>query len=390
MVTKKDKAKLKESRKPAQAKKKEVTGRVEPDQRIKDLEEQISKTKYNKRTQGAIGLMKAQLAKLKEKKEARASKKTVHEGYSIRKTGDAAVIMVGFPSVGKSTLLNALTNAESEVAHYAFTTLTVVPGVLDYKGAKIQVLDVPGVVAGAASGKGRGKEVLSVMRNAEMTMVVVDANFPEHYEQLQKEMAEVGIRPNQQPPDVRITKKATGGIRVASTVKLTKIDVETVKIVMKEFRIVNADIVIRTDISVDQLIDVLEKNKVYMPTILVLTKIDTISSERLDELKKMLNPDICISVHKKYGLEDLKELIFNKLSFIRIYTKEIGKEADMKEPMIMLKGITVRGMCRKLHKDFETKFKFSRVWGKSAKFPGQKFMLDHELVDGDVLEIHLN
>jgi uncharacterized protein len=42
-----------------------------------------------------------------------------------------------------------------------------------------------------------------------------------------------------------------------------------------------------------------------------------------------------------------------------------------------------------LHKDFVAKFKFCRVWGKSSKFPGQRFMLDHKLQDRDVLEIHL-
>ena len=80
---------------------------------IKAIEDEISKTKYNKRTQFAVGLMKAKLAALKEKEVARSSKKSVHQGYSVRRTGDATVIMIGFPSSGKSTLLNAITNANS-------------------------------------------------------------------------------------------------------------------------------------------------------------------------------------------------------------------------------------------------------------------------------------
>lgn len=57
----------------------------------------------------------------------------------MAKTGDARIGFVGFPSVGKSTLLSNLAGVYSEVAAYEFTTLTTVPGVIRYKGAKIQV-----------------------------------------------------------------------------------------------------------------------------------------------------------------------------------------------------------------------------------------------------------
>ncbi|VDO72049.1 unnamed protein product [Heligmosomoides polygyrus] len=67
----------------------------------------------------------------------------------------------GFPSVGKSTLLSNLAGVYSEVAAYEFTTLTTVPGVIRYKGAKIQLLDLPGIIEGAKDGKGRGKQVIA-------------------------------------------------------------------------------------------------------------------------------------------------------------------------------------------------------------------------------------
>ncbi len=69
--------------------------------------------------------------------------------------------------------------------------------------------------------------------------------------------------------------------------------------------------------------------------------------------------------------------------------KEPKKEADMEEPLIIMKGSTIRDVCTKTHKDFEDKFKFARVWGKSAKHPGQRLMLKHVLKDKDVLELHL-
>ena len=68
-----------------------------------------------------------------------------------------------------------ITSAESEVGSYDFTTLDVIPGMLQHRLINLQVLDVPGLVSGAASGKGRGKEVLAVVRIADLVMILVDA-----------------------------------------------------------------------------------------------------------------------------------------------------------------------------------------------------------------------
>ncbi|MCX8147487.1 MAG: 50S ribosome-binding GTPase, partial [Candidatus Woesearchaeota archaeon] len=158
------------------------------EQRIRELEELISKTKYNKKTQHAIGLYKAQLARLKEMQQGRIAKAPKTEGYAVKKSGDATVVIVGFPSVGKSTLLNAITGAKSKVGSYDFTTLSVIPGILEYNNAKIQMLDVPGIVHGAASGKGRGKEVLSVIRSADLALILIDALHPSHIDVIKKEL----------------------------------------------------------------------------------------------------------------------------------------------------------------------------------------------------------
>ncbi len=356
--------------------------------KIKELEEQISKTKYNKATSHAIGLMKAQLARLKDKEVARSAKKGAAEGYQVRKTGDGTVILLGFPSVGKSTLLNGLTNANSEVAAYAFTTLTVIPGLLEYEHAKIQVLDVPGVVEGAATGRGRGREVLACMRAADLGLIILEVQHPGHLAVLRREIADVGIRLDQRPPDVKITKTMRGGIRIGKTVRLSKLDDKTIGAILKEFRINNADVVIRSDITADELIDVIEGNRVYMPSVVVVNKADMVRPEEAERVRRATGADLCISAQRREHLEELKALIFARLRLMRLYLKEPGKDADLEIPLIIFSGATVRDLCRKLHRDFEDKFKFARVWGPSAKFGGQKFQLAHVFKDGDVVELH--
>ena len=97
-----------------------------------------------------------------------------------------------------------------------------------------------------------------------------------------------------------------------------------------------------------------------------------------------------ISADKKKHLNQMQELIFQRLNLIRIYLKEPRKPADMEEPLIMFKDCTIKDVCNKLDKDFVDKFKFSRIWGKSAKFDGQKILkLIHVLKDKDVLELHM-
>ncbi|MBU1975520.1 MAG: GTP-binding protein [Nanoarchaeota archaeon] len=358
--------------------------------KIKELENLISNTKYNKSTQHAIGLYKAQLAKLKEKEESRGKGKGKTEGYAVRKTGDGTVLLLGFPSVGKSTLLNAITNANSEIGAYDFTTLKCIPGLMEYKFAKIQVLDVPGVVRGAASGRGRGKEVLAVMRNADLALVIIDASSPGQYDTLMKEVNESGIRLNEHRPHVRITKTAKDGINIGKTCRLPMLDDETIKTILKTFRINNANVLIRETITDDQLIDCIEDNKKYLPAITVLNKIDMISKEEADKIKSKIPIDISISAKNADHLDELRELIFEKLNFIRLYMKEPRKPADMKEPMIMFRDSTTYDLCNKLHRDFVDKFKFVRIWGPSAKFPGQRLTtLKHAFKDKDIVELHI-
>ena len=160
--------------------------------------------------------------------------------------------------------------------------------------------------------------------------------------------------------------------------------------VFREFKIVNAEVLIRSRINIDDFIDCIEGNKKYLPAITCLTKIDAAEEGAVSRVKKELNADIAVSAEKDTNIEALKELIFEKLNFIRIYMKEPGRDADLQAPLIIFKNASIGNICNKLHKDFVSKFKYARVWGQSAKHPGIKVGLKHILKDKDILEVHLS
>ncbi|AIZ56662.1 hypothetical protein Mpt1_c07800 [Candidatus Methanoplasma termitum] len=358
------------------------------DEQIKELEEQISNTKYNKSTEAHIGKLKAKIARLTAEEEKRRSSKGPTKGFYVKKAGDATVALVGFPSVGKSTLLNQLTGAKSEVGAYHFTTLDIIPGVLEYNHAKIQILDMPGLIKDASRGKGRGREVIAAARASDVILLVVDVFNPK-MDVLLKELYNAAIRMNQYKPDVVITGSAQGGLSVKPTVKLTKIDVETIRDMAAAYGHINATIVVREDINVEQMLDVLAGNRVYVKCVMAINKVDLAKPGEL-EYAQSLYPEyrtVAVSAVTGFGIEELKQTLYDTIEMIRIYLKPQGKEADMAEPLIVKRGNTVGDVCEVIHRDFRNNFRYAMVWGKSAKFPGQTVGMDHVVEDEDILTI---
>lgn len=87
----------------------------------------------------------------------------------------ADVGLVGFPNVGKSTLLSRVTNAQPKIANYHFTTLSPNLGVVDMEGAGFVIADIPGLIEGASEGVGLGHEFLRHIERTRVIIHIVDA-----------------------------------------------------------------------------------------------------------------------------------------------------------------------------------------------------------------------
>ncbi len=358
-------------------------------EKIKKIEEDLHRTQVNKKTEHHVGLLKAKLAKLRreqEEQQARHSGSSI--GFDVKKSGDATVVIIGLPSVGKSTLLNRLTNAKSKVGAYQFTTLEVVPGIMDYKGARIQILDLPGIIQGASSGRGLGKRVLSVARNADLLLVLLDVFQPEARDLLVRELGNIGIKVDQEPPRVVIEETGVGGIAVATSVKLTRMNEQLVKDILRVYEVNSARVMIRQDINDEQLVDVLLGNRVYIPSLTVMNKVDLVNVGFTNQLTSKLDVDfVPISAEDNVNLNALKEEIYKRLDFIRIYMRRRTGETDFEEPMIVRNGSSVLEVCNKVHRRIKEDFKYAQIWGRSVKFGGQKVGLTHRLLDEDVITL---
>ncbi|KAJ1660962.1 GTP-binding protein rbg1 [Dispira simplex] len=359
-------------------------------EKIREIEAEMARTQRNKATSYHLGTLKAKLAKLKRElitpKGSGGGGDAV--GFDVAKTGVARVGFIGFPSVGKSTLMSKLTGTHSEIGDYEFTTLTTVPGVVRYKGAKIQLLDLPGIIEGAKDGKGRGRQVIAVARTCSLIFLVLDVLKPmTHKHIIERELEGFGIRLNKSPPNIYFKKKDKGGINMTNTVPLTYLDLDQVKAVLSEYRIHNADISFKCDATVDDLIDVIEGNRIYIPGIYILNKIDQISIEELDLIYKIPHA-VPISAHHEWNFDELMDMMWEYLDLVRVYTKPKGQLPDYSEPVVLRRDhSSVEDFCNNIHKAILKQFSYALVWGSSVKHNPQKVGKEHILKDEDVVQV---
>ncbi|PPQ63429.1 hypothetical protein CVT24_004939 [Panaeolus cyanescens] len=361
-------------------------------QKIKEIEDEMAKTQKNKATSYHLGQLKAKLAKLRREliSPSGGGGGGGGVGFDVARTGVASVGFVGFPSVGKSTLMSKLTGTHSEVSEIDFTTLTTVPGTVKVHGAPIQILDLPGIIEGANDGRGRGRQVIAVARTCNLIFIVLDVLKPLGDKKIiEDELEGFGIRLNKRPPAIIVRKKEKGGIAITNTVPLTKIDQDEIKAILGEYRINNADVAIREpNATADDLVDVIEGNRVYIPAIYVLNKIDAISIEELDLLYK-IPMSVPISSKEWLNIDELIEKMWSTLDLVRVYTKPRGLPPDYTSPVVLRRGkCSVEDFCNSIHKEIAKQMKYAIVWGASAKHSrGQKVGLEHVLEDEDVVHI---
>ncbi|MBS7624169.1 50S ribosome-binding GTPase [Candidatus Bathyarchaeota archaeon] len=386
---------------PAEAKAKwaQVVACRSTQEKIKLMREFLSLVPKHKGTSRLVANVKRRIAELeRELEESKARRKGGGVGFALPKEGAGQIVILGPPNVGKSSLLASVTNAKPEISPIPFTTQRPIPGMLQYQDIQFQLVEAPAIVEGASEGRMGGTQVLGLARNADGLIVMVDLSEDpvKQISMVLSELDKAGIMVKKPEGEVEIIRRPYGsGIQIINHGVLVDCTHEDIRDLLSSYRITSALVKISGKVSLDDVEAALFSNSVYRPTVIIANKSDLPNSkENIALLKDYLDaewqglPLLVVSCLRNEGLKDLGKILFGMLEIIRVYTKEPSSKEPSERPLIVKKGTSVIDVAKKLHSEIYKGFKYARIWGPSAKYPGERVGPSHILMDGDIVEIH--
>jgi small GTP-binding protein len=257
---------------------------------------------------------------LSEIEDTRVRAGAIHrDSIAVRREGAAQIALVGPPNVGKSSLLQALSEIQIKTGDYPFTTLRPVPALTRIGGVLVQLVEIPGLIGGAGDDRGGGRALLGVLRTVDAIVYCCRAG-------------------------------ADSG----------------------ELRTVLAEV---------------EAAGIDKPAILAATRADEADDRAVDRLSADF-PDrlvVAVSVLDEGSLDAFRTAVWALTGLIRVRLRKDGVTDP--EPVALEPGATVAEVADWVHHDLGASFSAARVWGPSARFDGQRVGRDHEVHDGDTVEI---
>ncbi|HEY4236548.1 MAG TPA: GTPase, partial [Gaiellaceae bacterium] len=240
---------------------------------------------------------------------ARTRKKVVHrDSLAVRREGAAQIALVGAPNAGKSSLLQALSAIQIRTGDYAFTTTRPVAATTRLGGVLVQLVEIPGLIEGAADDRGGGRALLGVVRNADAILFCHACDRPlDELEAIRDEVAAAGIE---------------------------------------------------------------------LPALLAATK--------CDEAPPPVHPELAVlpvSVLDNASLDRLRDELWAMTGLVRVHLRDGGNPVALHPPA------TVLDVADTIHHELRERCTGARVWGPSARFPGQQVGREYELSDGDTVEV---
>ena len=383
---------------PAEAKAKwaEVVACKSIPEKIRLMREFISLVPKHKGTSNLLANVRRRIAILeRELERKRTRRKGGYGGFSVPKEGAGQIVILGPTNVGRSSLLVSVTSAKAEVSPVYFATRKPIVGMLPYHDIQFQLVEAPALVEGSAEGRMNGPQILGLARNADGLILMVDLSSDPigEFRMLSSELEQAGIMTEKPEGEVEIIRRGVGaGLQIIGGGVLVGCTPEDVKRLLANYRINSALIRIRGKVTLENIEESLFSSLVYRPAILVANKLDVEGArENLARLKEYMKdsetPIIPVSCKNNEGLENLGDYIFKMLRIIRVYPKEPGEKKPSPKPLVIDEGTTVIEAAKKLHSKLYREFKYARIWGPSAKYPGQRVGPTHVLKDGDIIEI---
>ncbi|MCE7745051.1 MAG: TGS domain-containing protein [Candidatus Heimdallarchaeota archaeon] len=274
-----------------------------------------------------IKWLEGKKAEVLEKPKAKARQ---YDPFEIPMSGVGRVALFGLSNVGKSTLMNAITNTEVEVGAFLHTTTIGQAGACNYQGVTFQIVDLPGFLDFREDWT-ISKQINRVARTSDAVVMVVDLtmDLDRQLEFLTEQLVEAKI-----------------------------------------------------------LVDGESEYKIAV----IATKGDLPGSKETYQelLKKTTWAVYPTAYNNEKSLEQLKKSLFDLLKIIRVYTKTPGEKPNLDVPFVIRKGATVADVAEKIHTSFLKRFRYAKIWGTSTVHDGHQVGLSHILHDKDIIELTLS
>ncbi len=255
-----------------------------------------------------------------EIEDTRVRSSAVHrDSIAVRREGAAQIALVGPPNVGKSSVLQALSDIQIRTGDFAFTTLRPVPALTRIGGVLVQLVEIPGLIDGAADDRGGGRALLGVLRSADAIVYCARAGTD--------------------PAELRT--------------------------VMNE----------------------VSRAEIEKPAIIAVTRADEVDGDPTLPFAAAFAelPVLAVSVLDDAALDALGTAIWQLTGLIRVRLRHDGTIDE--EPTAVAPGSTVADIADLVHHELGEAAVGARVWGPSVRFAGQRVGRDHEVADGDEVEI---
>jgi ribosome-interacting GTPase 1 len=299
------------------------------DERLNALLEMLALIPKHKGTEKLQADIKTRISKLRKQSGPKTSGAHRSTWYQIDKQGAGQVVLFGSPNTGKSSIVAALTGAQTTVAAYPFSTVAPQAGMMPFEDIQVQLIDTPPIYEDTEPW------VFHFLRVCDLALMVIDLDDDDiivAVEKLQSLLQARNIRLGPDPAD---------GAR---------------------------------------------------PCLVVGCKCDADgAAERQAIAAELLGagrPILPVSATTGQGLEDLRARIFQGLHVVRVYTKRPGHPVEMKDPLILPAGSTVLAAAQHLHKDFAAQLRYAKYWD-GDKIAGLMVERSHVIQDRAVIEFHI-
>ena len=368
-----------------------------PREKLQAYQEFLSEIPKHKGNEHLRAQVKTKIAQLRQEiVTQRGRRGSGRSLWSLEREGAAQVMIFGPTKAGKSSLLRSLTNAQVTVASYDYATQRPIPGMLPYEDVQIQLVELPAPQLTKTGQYTVQTEAADLIRGCDGLMLAIDltnepllqlnsviASLADAHISIQRSLSRVEIVPG----------KGSGEVRIASSGVQESLTPERIRGLLHSYGIKNALVRIYGDASIDDIEDaILENATIYKPCLVVANKADLAQGREaangfLEEVPAPL-PTIVTSCLTGTGLESIGGKLFSVLGIIRVYTREPNEPKPSEYPFVVHAGTTVIELARSIHTDLAERYLYSRIWGPTSKFAGERVGPDHVLGDQDIVEIH--